>query len=763
MPTAASFRFSTYLTFALACVALGYAEYPVLPEVGVFAGLAVVALAVLYFLEARVALLSIPAANRVGSAVGFVFLLWAAYRVKREADTLEFARMGWPMLIVAMFGPLIMMAIVAKVARRDKHAGDYWFLHGAALAGVGLAAALAAEPVSVVIVGLYLFAAVWSLSLFYVARADGGILPAPGRTTPARVVVPVNTDTPGPRFGVRLAVALVAAAAVVAVPLYLLTPRSTSEPAEFGKPQGEIKYSAGQKVDLKRTGSLKANKETAFEVVATYADGSPKDDLNPDQRWRGATRRTYADGEWKQVDVPLPRVTPLAINPPLWKPPILGRNQFTLTYSVPSPLHSTFTADPVLWKPRQPPPLATVTPHGAEGWMPVGDGTFFWEPEKSEQPRLLRYKQVYRHNDDPDLGPPFYLADPFSATRTLAPLMVNPVPRVKEYADRVLSELLKAGKLPAECRDPAKLRDPVSLFPRPQYHDAIARGFANYLATTPTLQYTTNLTRKDEELDPIEDFLFNTKSGHCERFATALVLMLRSQGIPAVYVFGLKGCVFGVEGKYYVKQAFTHAWAEALVPEPPAPGEEFDPRTAVYHWRSLDPTPAGGAAAEGVDRSWFARAGHWVKARFKEYLTDFTPDQRRKALATIAGYLTRPETLLALAAVFVLVGAMRFARRRRRCAPTPPQLAESTRWFGELVAVLAEQGIVPTVGDTPMEFAVSAAATLRHRPGCTAVVEVPLAWATAYYQDRFGGVPASDARLAELDAKLDALRRALAP
>src|SRR5687767_14037602 len=112
MPTDANFRFSTYLTLALACAAIGYAEYPLLPEVVAFAALAVIGLGVLYFLESRVTFLSIPAANRLGMAIGIVYLMWAAYRVKREVDTAEFVNMGWHMLFVAMCGPLVMLVVV---------------------------------------------------------------------------------------------------------------------------------------------------------------------------------------------------------------------------------------------------------------------------------------------------------------------------------------------------------------------------------------------------------------------------------------------------------------------------------------------------------------------------------------------------------------------------------------------------------------------------------------------------------------------------
>src|SRR5262245_36806702 len=153
MPTHSSFRFSTYLALAISCIAVGAAEYDILPEVGVFAVFAVLGLGVLYFLESRVALLSIPAANRLGGIIIGLYVLWVAYRLKRAINYSEFMNMGWQTFIVALCGPLVMVTLVAKVARRDKHAGDYWTLHGIALAGIGMSAAFAEETSSFVIVG----------------------------------------------------------------------------------------------------------------------------------------------------------------------------------------------------------------------------------------------------------------------------------------------------------------------------------------------------------------------------------------------------------------------------------------------------------------------------------------------------------------------------------------------------------------------------------------------------------------------------------
>jgi transglutaminase-like putative cysteine protease len=757
MPTDASFRFSTYLSFALVCATLGYAEIVILPEVAVFALVAVFGLGVLYFLESRVALLSISAANRLGVAILLVYGVWAAYRVTREDEAREFVNMGWHIFIMAMCGPLVMALIVAKVARGDKHAGDYWTLHGIALAGVALAAAFAEEPVCFVLVALYLIAAVWSLTLLHLGRARGAIPPIPGGKQPATKAVAVSADPTGHRTDLRPAVFWAVVAIASAVPLYLLTPRSSADKADFGKPRIEIGYSADQMIDLKNVGQLKANPETAFEVTATGADGAPKTDLKPDQRWRGRWLRLYTNGEWKALDDLRISIRPLArpVHDGAWAPPTLGPGQYTLAFNVPARTRGTFVADPVQWAADQPPQLAAQMDGTNRAWFPQGDGTFLEPSQRGARGTPRAYVQIHRTGPDPDISPPFRFADEGSEQQ-LEYLRRNPVNRVKDYADDLVRNLIKAGELPEKCRDSVTLRI------APEYQDKLARRFAAHLATTPTLEYTTELRRVKTQVDPIEDFLFHSKAGHCERFATALVLMLRSQGIPAMFVLGFKGCEQTEEGHYIVRQEHAHAWAVALVAKPDEPVNPNDPLTRVYQWRSLDPTPGAAQIADAdANRPWWQQANNWVDTRFQEYLSDYTPEQRQKALGDLVAALLRPGVILGVVGVVGAAVAVRYVRRRRARRADAPPISEPARWFGELVALLRAHDIVPALGDTPLEFAVRAGTELRARPGCEPTAAVPLAWAEAYYQDRYGGAPPSEARLAELEAGLDALRRAL--
>ena len=82
---------------------------------------------------------------------------------------------------------------------------------------------------------------------------------------------------------------------------------------------------------------------------------------------------------------------------------------------------------------------------------------------------------------------------------------------------------------------------------------------------------------------PIDEFLFTRKTGYCEHYATAMVLMLRSVGIPARLVTGFLATEWNEFGNYYtVRQRDAHAWVEVYYPQ--------------SGWVTMDPTPSNPAA-----------------------------------------------------------------------------------------------------------------------------------------------------------------------
>jgi len=107
--------------------------------------------------------------------------------------------------------------------------------------------------------------------------------------------------------------------------------------------------------------------------------------------------------------------------------------------------------------------------------------------------------------------------------------------------------------------------------------DCVQRIF-QHLNSSSRFSYSLTNTIQDPTIDPVEDFLINRKTGHCEYFASAAALMLQSVGIPARIVNGYKGHEQNsISGRLEVKQKHAHTWLEAFVDG---------------NWRTLDPTPA---------------------------------------------------------------------------------------------------------------------------------------------------------------------------
>ena len=79
--------------------------------------------------------------------------------------------------------------------------------------------------------------------------------------------------------------------------------------------------------------------------------------------------------------------------------------------------------------------------------------------------------------------------------------------------------------------------------------------------------------------DGIDDFMFNTRQGFCEHYASAFVFLMRAAGIPARVVTGYQGGEYNAYGNYYiVRQSDAHAWAEVWLKD--------------FGWKRIDPTAA---------------------------------------------------------------------------------------------------------------------------------------------------------------------------
>jgi len=106
-----------------------------------------------------------------------------------------------------------------------------------------------------------------------------------------------------------------------------------------------------------------------------------------------------------------------------------------------------------------------------------------------------------------------------------------------------------------------------------------AMAIERYLTTQ--FSYTLQLPSQPPA-DPIADFLFHRRKGHCEYFASSMAVLLRTIGIPSRIITGFRGAQFNqVNSTYIVRARDAHSWVEAYIPG--------------AGWTTFDPTPAGDA------------------------------------------------------------------------------------------------------------------------------------------------------------------------
>lgn len=145
-----------------------------------------------------------------------------------------------------------------------------------------------------------------------------------------------------------------------------------------------------------------------------------------------------------------------------------------------------------------------------------------------------------------------------------------------------------------------------------------AKAVESYLQNN--FGYTLDLKAGGDE--PLADFLFNVKEGHCEYFATAMAVMLRTQGIAARVVNGFQqGDYNDTAGVYVVKQRNAHSWVEAYFP-----GQGV--------WVPFDPTPFAGQSSEGGAVGIAAQFNKYVEALEAMWIEYFVAydDQGQKSL-----------------------------------------------------------------------------------------------------------------------------------
>jgi len=264
--------------------------------------------------------------------------------------------------------------------------------------------------------------------------------------------------------------------------------------------------------------------------------------------------------------------------------------------------------------------------------------------------------------------------------------------------------------------------------------------------------------------DPLADFLFNVKAGHCEYFATAMAVMLRTRNIPARVVNGfLPGEYNDAAGAYTVRQSDAHSWVEVYFPE-------------TGSWVTFDPTPPAGREvpartgltaqlgkyAEAFELIWFQYVIGYDKQEQRSLAASFQSElySFRRSLGQFVGAVRQTISSkarlvylagLIAAGAFLILFAVRRVRRfgwRRSLRIRPERefpAASPVLFYERLTSLLAQRGVARDAGQTPLEFALD----LQLEPALTIT--------RAYNRVRFGGHQLSSTELREIEKTLDQL------
>jgi len=430
-------------------------------------------------------------------------------------------------------------------------------------------------------------------------------------------------------------------------------------------------------------------------------------------------------------------------------------------------------AIPTLDVPARIPAFASTVPsnliHYRVLMEPIGTNVFFLAPRARSVGGDYRALAA-------DSGGAIYNFDPtrsishYSATSDTA----TPSPSELRTAGNAYPALIRNtySSLPAIDSRIRQLALQITASSRNDYDKAAAVEL--YLKTH--YGYTLALPQTPET-DPVANFLFVRKKGHCEYFASSMAVMLRTLGIPSRLVNGFRSDEFNdLTGSYVVRAKDAHAWVEMY-----SPG---------YGWQTFDPTPSG--TGTGKPRGW-GRLALYVDAMasfWREWIISYDSSHQyvlgqaavnksrgawensrlwaRKHYSAMLKWARQTQGRvqhspgrwavlgLGIALAMVLlgnVGRVVRAVHEKWLAAHPEHSPEQSAamWYQRMARVLARRGVKKSRAQTAQEFA---------RQIEDARLRQPVARFTNVYESaRFGNSAEDAARLADLYEEVEAATR----
>jgi len=276
-------------------------------------------------------------------------------------------------------------------------------------------------------------------------------------------------------------------------------------------------------------------------------------------------------------------------------------------------------------------------------------------------------------------------------------------------------------------------------------------------------------------------FLFDKKQGHCEYFATALAVLLRTVGVPTRYARGFYGGEYNdVGGDWILRARDAHSWVEVYFPDvgwvtfdptPPAPTglRGLLHRLAMYwdaaelmwiDWVVNYNFRQQNALASNLNRGsarWSRQLYDWAHAKYAGAVLDIGQLRRGLIRITREAPLSTAAVLLGVTAVMLYLWKRRallewLALRGVRLGKKE-EIQLVTLYYQQMLHALARRGLQRAPGQTPREFLATVAAA----PHMASLAQ-PVGTLTAIFEAaRYGSASPDFQRLA---AMLQAIRAA---
>lgn len=208
----------------------------------------------------------------------------------------------------------------------------------------------------------------------------------------------------------------------------------------------------------------------------------------------------------------------------------------------------------------------------------------------------------------------------------------------------------------------------------------------------------------------VDDFLFDTKSGFCEHYASAYVFLMRAAGVPARVVTGYQGGEINpIDGYLTVRQSDAHAWAEIWLAE--KGWVRVDPTGAVAPARieqgieaalpAGDPLPAllriDADWLRDLRNRWEATSNTW-----NQWVLGYNPQRQREVLSRLGmgdpDWRSMTAALAVLSAVALCFVAVWTLYRRRTASA-------AQRAWQRFCSKLKRLGIARADWEGPLAFA----------------------------------------------------------